>query len=87
MSCSQSRSCHLFDEEKAIDSLVGSIVVDTNEVGFYAFEANKNSVVKTKKVALKNASISREGWAEQDPAAILGAVLECVANVVVGGKV
>lgn len=87
MSCSQSCSCHLFDEEKATDSLVGSIVVNTNEVGFYAFEANKTNLVKTHKVAIKNEANSREGWAEQDPVAILGAVQECVANVVVGGKV
>jgi len=43
--------------------------------------------VKTHKVAIKNEANSREGWAEQDPVAILGAVQECVANVVVGGKV
>lgn len=69
-------------------SLIGSIVVDTNEVGFFAFKANSvDKAVKTHKVVVRNVVTFQESWTEQDPKAILAAVHECVANTVVDGQV
>lgn len=67
--------------------LVGSVVVHTNEVCFYAFRANSGDAVKTYRVPVKNVFTVRPGHAEQDPKAILNAVRVCVENTVVAGSV
>lgn len=84
--------CHRSPGTTAADddgvSLVGSIVMNTNEVGFFAFKANSiDKAVKTHKVVVQNAVTFQESWTEQDPKAILAAVHECVANTVVDGQV
>lgn len=85
--CHRSAGMTAADDGDAV-SLVGSIVVDTNEVGFFAFKANSvDKAVKTHKVVVRNAATFQESWTEQDPKAILAAVHECVANTVVDGQV
>ncbi|XP_001946651.2 glycerol kinase-like [Acyrthosiphon pisum] len=75
-----SRLYNVFNAEKAKVSLVGAVVVDTNDVGFYTFRANCNEVLKSHQVAVKDLDTSREGWSEQDPMTMLRAVDECIFN-------
>jgi len=75
-----SRLYNVFNAEKAKVSLVGAIVVNTNDVGFYAFRANCSEVIKSHQLAIKDEDTSREGWSEQDPMAMLSAVEECITN-------
>jgi len=75
-----SRLYNAFNSEKAKVSLVGAVVVDTNDVGFYAFRANCNEVIKSHQVAVKDSDTSPEGWSEQDPMTLLRAVEECILN-------
>lgn len=86
MSC-VTPSCHVFDEGKAVESLVGSIVVNTNDVGFYVFKANSTDIVKVYKLPVKNEITIREDWAEQDAMAILTSVQECIFHTVTAGEV
>lgn len=84
--CHRSAGMTATDDDGVL--LVGSIVMDTNEVGFFAFKANSiDKAVKTHKVVVGNAVTFQERWTEQDPKAILTAVHECVANTDVDGQV
>lgn len=80
-----SRLYNVFNAEKAKESLVGTIVVNTNEVGFYTFKANCSDVVKSHHMAVKDVETSRAGWSEQDPMVILSAVQECISNTTTPG--
>lgn len=79
--------CQALDLKKKKESLVGSIVVNMNEVSFYVFKTNSTQVIDTCKVTVNNVNTLREGWAEQDANVILSAVHDCVNNVVTKGKV
>lgn len=81
------RSSRDFYSSAVDKEVVGAIVVNTNDVCFYAFRTNSTHVVSSHRVPVSNVATSREGWAEQDPMTLLKAVQECVYQTVTAGQV
>lgn len=79
-------SCDVLNDGTAThssSSLIGAIVVKTKEVSFTVFKANRAvDELITFEVPVDNVQHLPDGWAEQDPVAILRAVRECIANTV-----
>ncbi|XP_025193495.1 glycerol kinase-like [Melanaphis sacchari] len=78
------RLYNVFNSEKE-QTLVGAIVVNTNDVGFYVYKANCSDLVKSHHTTIRDVNTLQEGWSEQDPMEILSAVEECISNTTCPG--